>query len=99
VKKPSLKMVESVNTEMMGSFGTAFNVSEKGNKIKYEVSRCPMYDGFRATGFSHDEVKKLCEAMAPQEYEGIKAIVPNVIGSFKFKSKPDGRCVEEFEVR
>lgn len=98
-QKPSLKMVESVNNEMMNGFGASFKVSERGNSIKYEISRCPMYDGFRATGFSHEEVQKLCEAMAPREYEGIKSIVPNVIGSFKVKSKPDGSCVEEFEVR
>jgi hypothetical protein len=98
-KKPSLKIVESVNNEMMSGFGATFKVTEKGNSIKYEISRCPMYDGFKASGFSHEEVQKFCESMAPQEYNGIKSIVPNVVGSFKVKGSPDGRCVEEFEVR
>ena len=97
-KKPNLKLVEEINTQMMNGFGCTFKVTEKANSVKYEISRCPMYDGLKLTGFTHEQVKKFCETMAPKEYEGIKSVLPNVRGSFKFRTKVDGTCVEEFEV-
>lgn len=97
--KPSLAIVEAVNSQMMSSFGTTFKVSKGTNTVKYEVSRCPMYDGYRATGFSDEQIKRLCGAMAPQEYVGISSVVPNVTGSVKVREGPKGCCIEEFKVQ
>ena len=97
--KPDIKVLESLNSQMMTGFGCTFKVSEKGNSVKYEVSRCPMYDGFKASGFSHEQIGKMCEAMALKEYEGIKSILPNVAGKVEFRTRPDGSCIEEFEIK
>jgi len=53
----------------------------------------------KATGFSHEQVGKMCGAMSSKEYEGIKSVLPNVIGSAKLRTKPDGICIEEFVIR
>jgi len=97
--KPDIKVLESLQTQMITGFGCTFKVSEKGNSVKYEVSRCPMYDGFKATGFSHEQIGKMCEAMALKEYEAIKSILPSVAGKVEFRTKPDGSCIEEFEIK
>ena len=98
-KKPDVKLVEAANTPMMTAFGATFKVSKKANSVKYEISRCPMYDGLKATGFSHEQIGKMCGAMSSKEYEGIKSVLPNVIGSAKPRTKPDGICIEEFVIR
>ena len=97
--KPDIKVLKSLNSRMMTEFCTTFKVIEKGNSVKYEVSRCPMYDGFKASDFSHEQIGKLCEAMALKEYEGIKSILPSVAGKVEFRTKPDGSCIEEFEIK
>jgi hypothetical protein len=98
-KKPDVNLLEVANTQMMTAFGATFKVSEKANSVKYEISRCPMYDGLKASGFSHEQVRKMCVAMSSKEYEGIKSVLPNVIGSAKPRTKPDGICIEEFVIR
>ncbi len=96
--KPTIAVVEAVNSQMMSAFGSDFKVSGGNKTLKYEVTRCPMYDGLRATGFSHEQVKALCEAMSSQEYEGIRSIIPNVSGRVKIRDSSDGTCIEEFRV-
>jgi hypothetical protein len=51
-KKPDVKLLEATNTEAMTMFGNTFKVSETANSVKYEISRCPQYDGLKAAGFS-----------------------------------------------
>ena len=98
-KKPGVKLVEAATTQMETAFGATFKVSETANSVKYEFTKCPMYDGLKATGFSHDQIHKMCLAISSREYEGIKSVLPNVIGSAKLRTKPDGICIEEFVIR
>ena len=97
--KPTLGNIEAVNSQMMSSFGTTFKVSKGANTVKYEVSRCPMYDSYKATGFSDEQISRLCGAMAPQEYAGINSVVQNVSGRVKVRDGPKGCCIEEFIVQ
>jgi len=98
-KKPDVKLVEGANSQMFTAFGMTYKVTEKPNSVKYEISRCPMYDSLRVAGFRPEQIVKLCESLAAKEYEGIKSVLPNVIGSAKPKTKPDGSCIEEFTIR
>ena len=98
-KKLNIKLLEKANSEMESAFGATFNVTTKANSVKYELSRCPIYDGLKASGFSHDQINKMCTAIASNEYEGVKSVLPNVIWSAKPRTKPDGICVEEWLIR
>ena len=98
-KKPDVKFVEGANSQMFTAFGMAYKATEKPNSVKYEISRCPMYDGLRVAGFSPEQIVKLCESLAAKEYEGVKSVLPNVLGSAKPRTKPDGICIEEFVIQ
>jgi hypothetical protein len=98
-KKLDIKLIEATETKSMTDFGAVFKKSEKANSVSYEITKCPMYDGLKASGFSHDQIHKLCTAMSSKEYEGLKSVLPNVIGSAKLRTKPDGTCTEEFVIR
>jgi hypothetical protein len=98
-KKLDIKLLEKANSQMEAAFGATFKVSTKTNSVRYELSKCPMYDGLTASGFSHDQIHKMCLAMSSKEYEGVKSVLPNVIGSAKPKTKPDGICIEEWAIR
>jgi hypothetical protein len=98
-KKLDVKLLEAANSQMETAFGATFKVSTKANSVKYELSRCPLYDGLKASGFSHDQINKMCLAMSSKEYEGVKSVLPNVIGSAKPRTKPDGVCIEEWVIR
>ncbi len=97
-KKPDIKLVEEANTQFTRAFGVEFKVSQKGNNVRYDVSRCPLYDSLKSSGFSHDQVRKLCEAMSQKEYEGINSVLPNISGRLAFRNKADENCIEEFMV-
>lgn len=97
-KKPDVKLLEVANSQMEAAFGATFKVSKTDNSVKYEISKCPMYDGLRASGFSNDQIHKMCLAMSSREYEGVKSVLPNVSGSAKPRTKPDGICVEEWVI-
>jgi hypothetical protein len=98
-KKPEVKLVEGANSQMFTAFGMAYKATVKPNSVKYEISKCPMYDSMRVAGFSPEQILKLCESLAAKEYEGVKSVLPNVIGSAKPRTKPDGICIEEFTIR
>ena len=98
-KKPDVKLVEGANSQMFTAFGMAYQATVKPNSVKYEISKCPMYDSLIVAGFKPEQIVKLCESLAVKEYEGVKSILPNVIGSAKPRTKPDGICIEEFTVR
>jgi hypothetical protein len=59
-KKPDVKLIEATNTEAMTMFENTFKVNETANSIKYEISRCPQYDGLKAAGFNHEQIRKMC---------------------------------------
>jgi hypothetical protein len=98
-KKLDVKLLEAANSQMETTFGATFKVSTKANSVKYELSRCPLYDGLKASGFSHDQVHEMCTAIASKEYEGIKSVLPNIVWGAKPKTKSDGICVEEWVIR
>ena len=98
-KKIDVKLLEAASSQTLTAFGATFKVSTKANSVKYELSRCPLYDGLKASGFSHDQIYKMCLAMSSKEYEGVKSVLPNVIGSAKPRTKPDGVCIEEWVIR
>jgi hypothetical protein len=97
-KKFDVKLLEATNTEMMTAFGNTFKVSETANSVKYEISRCPQYDGLKAAGFSHEQIRKMCVTMSSKQYEGFKSVLPNIIVSTKPRIKPDGICIEEYGI-
>jgi hypothetical protein len=96
--KPTAAIVEAINSKMMTDFGADFKVTKDNKTVKFEVTKCPMYDGLRGSGFSHEQVKSLCEAIASQEYAGITSLTPNIVGKVKVRDGTNGTCIEEFKI-
>ena len=98
-KKPDIAAVEAYNSSMMHGLGLAFTAKRMGGSVSFEITRCPLYDALKASGFDHEQIGKLCEAFDSTYYGAVASVVPGVEGSVAFRSTPDGCCRERWEVR
>ena len=98
--KPDLARVVAANTSVMTGLGCAFTTPrQQGPVATWDISRCPIYDGLKAGGFSHEQIKLLCEAFDGKFYPGVSSVVPPAVGSVQFRKTPEDSCKERWEVR
>jgi hypothetical protein len=98
-RKPDIAAVETYNSSMMDGLGMAYTAKRTGNSVAFEITRCPLYDALKASGFDHAQIGKLCEAFDSTYYSGITSVVPEVAAAVAFRPKTDGFCRERWEVR
>jgi hypothetical protein len=61
-----------------------------------EVFECPLYEGLKMAGWSHEDIEKTCNCFGAAERNELQKSYPQLSASLKFRSAPDQSCVEEF---
>jgi len=98
-KKPDTEGLKAMFQPMIASFGftTKYKVTPK--TLSVVVTKCPLYEGFKAAGLDHKTIGKMCKAMSGSEYSQAKKHYPKIEGSVQFKDSPKGSCVEKWTIR
>ncbi len=97
-KKLNYAAFESVYAGAREALGFKDEYRKGRSVLTVEALRCPIYEGYAAAGLDHKTIEMMCSRMAALEYDEIKKSFPEFSGCLKFRSAPDGRCVEEFVI-
>jgi len=88
----------AVFSEVGQGFGLSPEVEETPTKVSFTHHVCPIYDGLKMAGLTHEEIKGACEGMTGTEIAALKEAYPQVSGCVTFRPTPEEPCVEEFSL-
>ena len=94
----SVQNLTQVFSEVGQGFGLSPEVEETPTKVSFTHHVCPIHDGLKMAGWTHEEIKAACEAMAGSEIAALKEAYPQLSGCVTFRATPDEPCVEEFSL-
>jgi len=92
----NMQAVASVLSGIVEEVGLIAEVEATPTSAKMETFKCPIYEGLKMAGWSHEEVGTLCNRMVAAEATELKKTYPQLSLSSTFRSAPDKSCVEEF---
>ncbi len=100
LKEPDLNKLASQINEMNTRSGTIAEINVEPTKIVTKVLKCPFYEGLKAAGIGHEEIRACCQYMSEGTYDSLRNILPNITGSIlRFRSSADELCIEEIQVK
>jgi hypothetical protein len=93
-----IENLTAVFSEAGEGFGLSPDVEETPTKVSFTHHACPIYNGLKMAGWTHEEIKAACEGMAGKEIAALKEAFPQLSGCVEFRSTPEDPCVEEFSL-
>ncbi len=92
----NMQALASVLSSMTEEGGMIAKVEATQTSATLEVFKCPIYEGLKMAGWSHEDIEKTCDCTAAAEASELQKSYPQLSASLKFRSAPDLSCVEEF---
>jgi len=98
-KAPDVAAVDACVVKGNAAFGVTFTTEKTENSVVLVISRCPIYDGLQASGFSHDQIGLLCQAVGAKHRDAVASLLPQATWRADFRTSPDACCRERWDIR
>ena len=96
-RKPlDTRTLASVLSEADAAFGLSFEIEQDPTSVTVRGHACPIYDGLKAAGVDHQTIELMCRGISAAEVAELKKSYPQLSASLRFRSTPEGSCVEEW---
>jgi hypothetical protein len=92
----NMQAVASVLSGAAKEMGLVAEIEATPNSATMKISQCPIYEGCKVAGWSHEEIGTMCKRLAAAEASEIKKTYPQLSACVTFRSASDESCVEEF---
>jgi len=95
------ELTMDVFSEVYGSISSSGveNVYElSGDSFRVLGHQCPVYDGLRGAGLSHETVRLMCEGAGGLIFKALRKHYPMVEAGITFRDEPEGHCVEWYRL-
>jgi len=97
-KKLEAETIVAVRKLMFDGMGFEWGVDVSPKSVRFKITKCPFYDGFRAAGMDEQTLRKMCETMGGGEYSALKKHYPNIDVANEIRSSAKATCIEEFKI-
>lgn len=96
---PDVATVRKVVSEAGGGFGFDPEIQETDTSVSFTYPACPIYDGLKMAGWTHEEIREACHKTVEREMAVLRESYPGLSGGLAFRPTPDSPCVESFSLR
>ena len=77
-------------------FGSDHEIVAQGDTVAFRTTRCPVYEGLKASGLDHAVIEKACSVGTARSTELLHERFPELTARLKFREPGEESCVEEF---
>lgn len=90
----SIQHLTEVFSEVVEGFGMTPDIEATPTDVEFIHHKCPIYDGLKMAGWTHDEIKAACEGMGGREIATLQEANPRLSGHLTFRPTAEEPCVE-----